>query len=206
MCTWEGEHGFIARKMQVTLKTAAGSQQEDCWPNTLTPQWLLMPEGKEEFPICRFKDEERRQMGSGPELSCWRTYCCGVFVLQRLINGILDFPLVDAAEHLKNSGLELGMAEGNNLLEVLTVLSECVSELILKTDLGGKVKKKVGWKGQKLLRGKEDEKPELTWGKRGTLTLLKYFKRSGPNKSTLFSRSTTTLKQMTITVFFPVIH
>lgn len=53
-------------------------------------------------------------------------------------------PLVDAAEHLKNSGLELGMAKGNNLLELLTVLSECVSELILKTDLGGKVKKKVG--------------------------------------------------------------
>lgn len=37
-----------------------------------------------------------------------------------------------------------------------------MSELTLKTGLGGKVKKKVGWKGQKLLRGKEDEKPELT--------------------------------------------
>lgn len=35
------------------------------------------------------------------------------------------------------------MTEGNNFLEVLTVLSEHVSELILKTDLGGKVKKKV---------------------------------------------------------------
>lgn len=57
-----------------------------------------------------------------------------------LITGILDLPLVDAPEHLKNSGLKLGMAEGNNLLELLTVLSECVSELILKTDLGGKVK------------------------------------------------------------------
>lgn len=53
-------------------------------------------------------------------------------------------PLADAAEHLKNSGLKLGMAEGSNFLEVLTVLSDCVSELILKTDLGGKVKREVG--------------------------------------------------------------
>lgn len=50
------------------------------------------------------------------------------------------------------------MIEGNNFLEVLTVLSECVSELILKTDLGGKVEKKVYWKEQKLLRGKERTK------------------------------------------------
>lgn len=50
------------------------------------------------------------------------------------------------------------MTEGNNFLEVLTVLSECVSELILKTDLGGKVEKKVYWKEQKLLRGKERTK------------------------------------------------
>lgn len=83
-------------------------------------------------------------MGSEPELPCRRTYCCGIFVLERLITAILDLPLLDAAEHLKNSGLKLGMAEGNELLEVFTVLSECVSELTLKTDLGGKVKKKVG--------------------------------------------------------------
>lgn len=151
----KGQRGFMARKMQTTLKSAAQSQEEESWPNTLPPHWLLMPEEKERFPIChdlRVRKEGRWALG--PSCLAEELNCSGIFVLERLIAGILDLPLIDAAEHPKNSGLKLGMAEGNNLLEELTVLSECVSELTLRTDLGDKVKKKVGWKGQKLLRTK----------------------------------------------------
>lgn len=197
----------MARKMQITLKSAAQSQQEQCCDQK--PSHPLAADARGEREISHlpcFKGERRRGWWAlGPNCLAEELTAVGFFYWKGWLLEFLICRLVDAAEHLKNSGLKLGMAEGNNL-ELLTVLGECVSELTLRTDLGGKVKKKVGWKGQKLLRGKEDKKPELTWGKHGTLSLLKYFKRSGLNKSTLFSRSTSTLKQMTIMVFFPVTH
>lgn len=90
-------------------------------------------------------------------------------------------------------GLKLGEERGKNIQELLTILSECISELILKTDIRGKVKRKVYWKEQNLLRGKERAK-NWTNLERGTLTLLKSFKRSGFNTSTLFRKSTITLQ------------
>lgn len=155
-----------------------------------------MPEGTETFPSARAGSEEegRRLVGSGPKLSCWRTYCCGISVLKTLITGAAQFAIgkccTTPIHDLRKAGLKLGHETGKQFLEVLAVLSKCVSEFILKTHLGGKVKK-VDWKEQNLLRG---QRIELTRVQRGTVTLLKSFKRSGLNKSTLFRKSITTLQ------------
>lgn len=49
--------------MQITLRTAAWLKQEECLPNVLVPCQLLVPEGKEKFPVWHSSTLGMREEG-----------------------------------------------------------------------------------------------------------------------------------------------